>query len=353
MTIASSVARIRFTGLRLCVDDARSWFARSHESFDLIQMSMIDTWAATGAGAFTLSENGLYTVNGWKRFMARLTPTGVFTVSRWYAPQRLDETARVLSLAMATLIEMGETHPADHIYLAGNGKLSTLVVGRATLTADDVRTLDETVGALQYRTLAAPGRPSADPTFEHILHARTVAELVQFGGASELNLAPTWDSNPFFFNQLRLSDPSSMAWAAIAADGMVHGNLSASLTLLLLVASRCWWSLSSYSVRQDALRDAREGACAALEQLPIFLRSALLSCSSRSASFSACRCFSDIRYMDWRSCCSSVILATGAGSLISERTMRLSPASLAGWPLVLAAYLGTLPLWLGNVLRSR
>jgi len=178
-------------GLRLCVDDARSWFARSRESFDLIQMSMIDTWAATGAGAFTLSENGLYTVNGWKRFMARLTPTGVFTVSRWYAPQRLDETARVLSLAMATLIEMGEMHPADHIYLAGNGRLSTLVVGRAALTADEVHTLDETVSSLQYQTLVAPGRTAADPTYEHILHARSIAELVQLGTSSDLNLAPT------------------------------------------------------------------------------------------------------------------------------------------------------------------
>jgi predicted membrane-bound spermidine synthase len=58
------------------VDDARSWFARSRDQFDLIQMSLIDTWAATGAGAFTLSENGLYTVEGWRRFMQRLTPDG-------------------------------------------------------------------------------------------------------------------------------------------------------------------------------------------------------------------------------------------------------------------------------------
>jgi len=27
---------------------------------------MIDTWAATGVGAYSLSENGLYTVEGWK-----------------------------------------------------------------------------------------------------------------------------------------------------------------------------------------------------------------------------------------------------------------------------------------------
>ena len=45
-------------------------------------MSLIDTWAATGAGAFSLSENGLYTVQGWQHFIGALTPNGVFTVSR-------------------------------------------------------------------------------------------------------------------------------------------------------------------------------------------------------------------------------------------------------------------------------
>ena len=49
-------------------------------------MSMIDTWAATGAGAFSLSENGLYTLEGWRAFVSRLNDDGVFTVSRWYNP---------------------------------------------------------------------------------------------------------------------------------------------------------------------------------------------------------------------------------------------------------------------------
>jgi hypothetical protein len=88
-----------FTGLReidgitLVVDEARSWFARSEETFDVIQMSLIDTWAATGAGAFTLSENGLYTVEAWQIFLRRLNPNGVFTVSRWYSPQIVAEIA--------------------------------------------------------------------------------------------------------------------------------------------------------------------------------------------------------------------------------------------------------------------
>ena len=62
-------------GTRFFVDEARSWFARTTERFDLIEMSLIDTWAATGAGAFSLSENGLYTVQGWQHFLNALTPT--------------------------------------------------------------------------------------------------------------------------------------------------------------------------------------------------------------------------------------------------------------------------------------
>jgi hypothetical protein len=46
----------------------------------------------------------------------------------------------------------------------------------------------------------------------------------------------------------------------------------------------------------------------------------------------------------------SVILATGAGSLISHRAVPLSVGSLVGWPLVLAVYLGALPLWWGKLL---
>src|SRR5262249_44298138 len=73
-------------GAKLEIDEARSWFARTARCFDVIQMRLIDTWAATGAGAFTLTENGLSTVEAWQRFLGRLNPDGLFTVSRWYAP---------------------------------------------------------------------------------------------------------------------------------------------------------------------------------------------------------------------------------------------------------------------------
>src|SRR6185437_10260791 len=77
---ASYSSLLRTPGIKVHTDEARSWFARSTDRFDIIQMSLVDTFAATGAGAFTLTENGLYTVQGWKIFLNHLTPHGVLTV---------------------------------------------------------------------------------------------------------------------------------------------------------------------------------------------------------------------------------------------------------------------------------
>src|SRR6185503_20506907 len=98
-------------GVRFVADEGRSWLARSRDLFDVIQMSLVDTWAATGAGAFTLSENGLYTVEAWEIFMRHLSEKGVFTVSRWYAPGEVNETGRMVSLAVASLFATGTPDP--------------------------------------------------------------------------------------------------------------------------------------------------------------------------------------------------------------------------------------------------
>jgi hypothetical protein len=66
----------RYKGVEFINDDARSYLERSRNTFDIIQISVIDTWAATSAGAFALTENALYTLEGWLCFLERLEPMG-------------------------------------------------------------------------------------------------------------------------------------------------------------------------------------------------------------------------------------------------------------------------------------
>ena len=159
-------------GVQFVLDEGRSWLARSQESFDLIQMSLVDTWAATGAGAFTLSENGLYTVEAWKIFLSRLTPRGVLTVSRWYDASAPDETGRLISLAVAALMEMGIAAPSRHVFLASQGTVANLILSRSPLSESNVETLERAATEYQHEILMSPRRmPGSDTLFRIITAA--------------------------------------------------------------------------------------------------------------------------------------------------------------------------------------
>ena len=67
--IANDVTRDRFKDfsggiyvhprVQVFVDDGGSFVRRTEERYDVIQASLVDTWAATAAGAYTLTENTL------------------------------------------------------------------------------------------------------------------------------------------------------------------------------------------------------------------------------------------------------------------------------------------------------
>src|SRR5687768_15477966 len=65
------------------VDDGRSFVRRSGDRYDVIQASLVDTWAATAAGAYTLTENSLYTSEAFGEYLDHLTDDGVLTITRW------------------------------------------------------------------------------------------------------------------------------------------------------------------------------------------------------------------------------------------------------------------------------
>ena len=222
-------------GTRLFVDEARSWFAKSADHFDSIQMSLIDTWAATGAGAFSLSENGLYTVQGWRTFFDHLTPSGTFTVSRWYSPDNVDETGRMLSLAMAALMDEHIANPREHVFLAAVKNLATLIVARAPFTPEELATLTATANRLHFTILVSPQSQTASPVLSEIMGATTPQGLNAALAKYPLDLSAPTDDRPFFFNQLRI-DPASIWLAHRLGYGVLYGNLAATITLAIVVA---------------------------------------------------------------------------------------------------------------------
>jgi hypothetical protein len=220
--------------VELVVDEARSYLSRTESRYDVIQMSLVDTWAATGAGAFSLSENGLYTVEAWSVFLNRLSEDGLFMVSRWHDPENLGETGRLLSLAVRSLLELGTATPSQHLALISSGKISTLLVSRRAFDTEDTALLGEIADEMQYQVGYLPGDTPTNSQLRNILASASDADLAVATEHAYFDYRPPTDNNPYFFNMLRLR---GLKQAIVSQPGVIKGNLVATLTLVALLVA--------------------------------------------------------------------------------------------------------------------
>ena len=102
------------------VTDGRSFVRNAKQQFDVVQMTLVDTWASTAAGAFALSENSLYTVEAFREYFEHLKPDGMIAITRWEF-QQPREALRVVSVAMQALHEMGVANPAGNFIVVSEG----------------------------------------------------------------------------------------------------------------------------------------------------------------------------------------------------------------------------------------
>ena len=217
--------RVRFVN-----DEARSYIARLQDRVDLIQISLIDTWAATASGAFVLTENSLYTTNAWRVFLDHLAPRGILSVSRWYYADRPGEVYRLATLASTVLMQRGITRPGDHYAIirarpaaaaSGPDGVGTMLLSRDPLSAADVDALEAVASRLKFEIVQSL-RYSADDTFAAIASGSRLADAI---AAHPLNIAAPTDDTPFFFHMLRLRDVFNTArWHD---QGIVRFNMTA------------------------------------------------------------------------------------------------------------------------------
>ncbi len=331
-------------GIHLYNDEARSWFSGTHDHFDLIEMSLVDTWAATGAGAYSHSENGLYTVEGWKHFLDALTPDGVLTVSRWHDPGNIAETGRLLSLASTSLRAHGAAHPEAQIYLASTPRLATILVSNAPLTADDLARLHKVTTDLDFQELVSPDRDIELPVLRRILQASDAAGLNALTQEYHIDLTAPTDDRPFFFNQLLLTDFQSIYSAGASGDGVIHGNFAAAKTIgIIVLLSTALVVLTMIVPALPSLRQI-DGSAAAFGTL-YFALIGLGFMFIEIGIIQRVSLFLGHPVYGLAIGLFSIILSTGAGSLISERVKLDTPGKLAGWAVLLALFVVLLTMW--------
>jgi SAM-dependent methyltransferase len=218
------------------VGDARSYIANSHERFDVILASLIDTWAASSAGAFALTENLLYTTDAFRDYHAHLEDDGILSISRWHP----FETPRLLATAFAAWREAGAADPRQHAMLLRSpvqsgfaSAVSTLLMKKRPFTPEEIRAVEAFCAESGLFLALAPDR-IADPVVQEFFAAGDGARTRWAG----VDMSPASDERPFFFNMVRPSTQLlrmlGLRTPSDAVEGGFEGNLTATRVLIQL-----------------------------------------------------------------------------------------------------------------------
>ena len=97
----------------LGVAEARSFVEASRTRWDLIQLALLDSRAASAAGVQALSESPMYTIEALQAYLDHLNPGGLVAITRWLGnpprdtsclPPRSRRSRQVSGAAPAKLI---------------------------------------------------------------------------------------------------------------------------------------------------------------------------------------------------------------------------------------------------------
>jgi spermidine synthase len=219
------------------VTDGRSFIRNAAEKFDVVQMTLVDTWASTAAGAFALSENSLYTVEAFREYFEHLKPDGMIAVTRWEFREPR-EALRVISVAMQALHEMGVANPSGNFIVIRQGSLNedgvpvVVLAKKSAFTGQEEVAIQAHLGKFpKLVALHLPSYPNNSP------FSALIASNDPYGFAERYayNVAPVHDNAPFFFFTLKLGQVLHHGDQARGIDWKV--NLGVAVLLMVLVIS--------------------------------------------------------------------------------------------------------------------
>jgi hypothetical protein len=219
------------------VTDGRSFVRNARQNFDVVQMTLVDTWASTAAGAFALSENSLYTVEAFREYFEHLKPDGIVAITRWEFRQPR-EALRVVSVAMEALHQLGVENPAKNFIVVAQRELNedgipvVVLARKSAFTSSEEAAVQSHLNSYpELVALYLPSQPGDNP-FSALIAAN---DPYDFARQYPYNVAPVTDNAPFFFFTLKPDQVLHQAGLQQGIDWKV--NLGVAVLAMVLVIS--------------------------------------------------------------------------------------------------------------------
>jgi spermidine synthase len=235
--------------VKLVNAEGRHYLSTTPETYDVIQLSGVDSYSGTPGAAHVFSENYLYTAEAFDLYLSRLSEHGVLNMMRLeHIPPR--EMLRALTTAVAALRRRGVAEPRKHIV--------TLTEYTGAFTALLVKRTPFTDGELEKLKAWSSQRPSFGISFEPASPKTGFSNAYQEFMALDnerlerrhianypFAIEPATDDRPFFFNSSfwwhlfpgkRLFPDQPADWTVVPVLQLSLLVLGAAVSLVMIVA---------------------------------------------------------------------------------------------------------------------
>ena len=186
--------------VRSYVDEGRSFITRSSEKYDIIYVPFVDTWASVSSGGLSVSENFLYTLEGFQQYYDHLTERGKIVTVRW-----LIDAPRFIS-TYAKLLEQNGI-PQDQLYrhlimvtsdsYSQDPSVTMVIFSKSPFTDEEIRFLSRSFTQYEYKPILVPGQIMREP-YSDLLSGEV--SLDEFYDMFETKVYPVTDDNPYFLS---------------------------------------------------------------------------------------------------------------------------------------------------------
>lgn len=195
-------------GVHLHIAEARGFVAASRDSFDLIQVALLDSFGSSAAGLGSLNESHLYTVEALESYLQRLAPGGLLAFTRWVSlPPR--DSLRLFATAVATLERRGVADPGRSLAMIRSWSTSTLLLKNGAFSAAEISALRTFCSQRSFDIVHVAGIAASEANVFNLLErddffigtqALLGPDRKNFLERYKFDLTPATDDRPYFFH---------------------------------------------------------------------------------------------------------------------------------------------------------
>ena len=237
--------------------EIRAFISGSDSTYDLVNLSLMDSFGNSSAGLYSMAENYLYTTQAVQQYLQHLTADGYLSLTRWIKlPPR--DMPKIMATVIQVLTNNGITKPAQHIMVIRNWQTSTLLVKNSEITAKEIELLKQFCTQRNFDLVYYPGISETETNQFHIMKQpylfQSISELLspqsdEFIKNYKFNIQPSTDDKPYFAQFLKWKTLPEMV-SLIDSGGLfllesgylilIVSLLQAILASVLLIAIPLW-----------------------------------------------------------------------------------------------------------------